>query len=114
DGLAYIRNEGQTSRTIYFVVRSQAAVTGTFELSVRTGAPGCGDGVVDDKSFSAPAEECDDMNTADGDGCSASCKLEAGAFECPHEGGPCTPIACGDGKRFTHGDFAEECDDGNT
>jgi cysteine-rich repeat protein len=32
--------------------------------------PSCGDGVVD------PWEQCDDGNTADGDGCSASCTAE--------------------------------------
>ena len=33
---------------------------------------GCGDGLLE------PAEQCDDSNTADGDGCSALCALEAG------------------------------------
>jgi cysteine-rich repeat protein len=41
-----------------------------------------------------PGEECDDGNTADCDGCSASCRLESG---------------CGDGARCG----AEQCDDGN-
>lgn len=49
----------------------------------------CGDGVVED------AEQCDDGNTANGDGCSAACTVE-------------NPV-CGDG--FVTG--AEECDDGN-
>lgn len=34
--------------------------------------PGCGDGVVD------PAEECDDGNVVDGDGCSSQCLFEDG------------------------------------
>jgi cysteine-rich repeat protein len=42
-------------------------------------------------------EECDDGNTADGDGCSASCTNEV------------TPV-CGDGILQS----GEECDDGNT
>jgi cysteine-rich repeat protein len=55
---------------------------GAFELG------GCGDG------FSDPAaEECDDGNTADGDGCSSTCLLES----------------CGDGVI----QIFEQCDDGN-
>jgi cysteine-rich repeat protein len=53
--------------------------------------PCCGDGVKEGD------EECDDGNTADGDGCSAECTIEP-------------PPCCGDGVR--EGD--EECDDGNT
>ncbi|MFH2007871.1 MAG: DUF4215 domain-containing protein [bacterium] len=51
--------------------------------------PGCGDGVPD------TGEECDDGNTADGDGCTSSCIFEPGA--------------CGNGVI----DAGEECDDGN-
>jgi len=47
----------------------------------------CGNGVVD------PGEQCDDGNTVSGDGCSASCRLEA----------------CGNGIL----DPGEQCDDGN-
>ncbi len=50
--------------------------------------PVCGDGVL------APGEACDDGNEVDGDGCSASCKVES---------------FCGDGVL----DFGETCDDGN-
>jgi len=49
----------------------------------------CGDGVVDDP------EECDDGNTADGDGCSAHCLRE--------------DMPCGNGVV----DAGEDCDDGN-
>lgn len=56
--------------------------------------PNCGDGQVD---LSA-GEECDDMNTTPGDGCSAACTIEAAP-------------TCGDGTL----DLAngEECDDDN-
>lgn len=50
---------------------------------------GCGDGIP------TPAEECDDGNTTDEDGCSAQCRVEG----------------CGDGVLQTS--FGEECDDGN-
>ena len=52
----------------------------------------CGDGEV------GGAEQCDDGNTDDGDGCSAACQNEA------------PPAGCGDGAVGG----AEECDDGNT
>ncbi|MBX3272894.1 MAG: DUF4215 domain-containing protein [Sandaracinaceae bacterium] len=48
----------------------------------------CGDGLLD------RGEECDDGNNRDGDGCSASCRVE---------------VFCGDGIL----DPGEECDDGN-
>ena len=49
----------------------------------------CGNGYVD------PGETCDDRNVFSGDGCDASCQLEA---------------FCGDGELSP----GEECDDGNT
>lgn len=48
----------------------------------------CGDGVLD------AAEECDDGNVVDGDGCDSDCTIEP---------------SCGDGQL----DPSEECDDGN-
>ena len=50
----------------------------------------CGNGVLEHD------EECDDGNTANGDGCSDTCQIEIGN-------------TCGDGKR----DNGEMCDDGN-
>lgn len=65
----------------------------------------CGDGVVD------AGEPCDDGNHATGDGCSATCHVEAG-YSCVDAAG--VPIGCvticGDG--LVAGD--EACDDGNT
>ena len=60
----------------------------------------CGDGDI------TGDEECDDGNTADGDGCSALCEVEDG-WDCSVE--PCEEI-CGDGEVVG----GEECDDGNT
>lgn len=59
----------------------------------------CGDGT------KANTEACDDGNTDPGDGCSASCTVEAG-FSCPLSF-PCRSI-CGDGLVVT----GEECDPG--
>lgn len=53
-------------------------------------APVCGNAVLD------AGEQCDDGNTAAGDGCSASCQVEV--------------AACGNGIR----ESGEACDDGNT
>jgi cysteine-rich repeat protein len=64
---------------------------------------GCGDGSV------TGSEACDDGNNDDGDGCSATCTVEAG-FTCTGESSVCTPI-CGDG--VVKGQL-EECDDANT
>lgn len=52
--------------------------------------PACGNGCQE------AGEECDDGNTANGDGCSSTCKHE--------------PTGCGNGQL----DPGEECDDGNT
>lgn len=66
--------------------------------------PFCGDGRQNQDS-----EACDDGNDADGDGCSATCDVEAN-WVCPTPGSPCVSSAsCGDGKLIG----AKECDDGN-
>jgi len=61
----------------------------------------CGDGDV------GPNEACDDSNTADGDGCDASCEVEAG-YTCDGNPSVCT-TTCGDGVAAG----TEECDDTN-
>ena len=71
----------------------------------------CGDG------WAVSDEECDDGNTTDGDGCSATCTVEDG-FDCATDSertsqlflSVCAPIVCGDG--IVNGE--EDCDDGNT
>jgi len=60
---------------------------GTLEIAVTDGV--CGNGAIEG------AEQCDDGNTVDGDGCSASCLVEGD---------------CGDGTV----NAGEACDDGNT
>ncbi|HVU01043.1 MAG TPA: DUF4215 domain-containing protein, partial [Polyangiaceae bacterium] len=63
----------------------------------------CGNAVIGD------AEECDDGNTNDGDGCSPTCTVAPG-WLCPGPGVRCVPKACGDGLVVG----IEQCDDGNT
>ncbi len=70
-----------------------AAVAACGDNLDTTSATVCGDGVVSGN------EQCDDGNTASGDGCSATCTAEA------------TPGTCGDGNVDV---ATEQCDDGNT
>lgn len=77
-----------------------AGTSGASGTMTTTSAPDeCGDGKV------TGAENCDDSNTKAGDGCSASCAVEAG-FSCTGEPSSCRPL-CGDGVV----DPGEECDD---
>jgi cysteine-rich repeat protein len=62
----------------------------------------CGNGALDE------GELCDDGNTAPGDGCGASCTLEAG-YSCSGNPSVCA-VTCGDGVKAA----SEACDDGNT
>lgn len=63
----------------------------------------CGDGVVEG------TESCDDGNNLGGDGCSASCTIQAG-YQCTGSPSVCVPLAvCGDGIVQA----GEQCDDGN-
>lgn len=77
---------------------SVGASTGTGGPTLPTAR--CGNGVVE------AGEVCDDANGVDGDGCSASCQLEANA-QCPATGGLCE--VCGNGVK----ESSEGCDDGN-
>jgi cysteine-rich repeat protein len=70
------------------VFRDMWLVADTFTVSLATAAV-CGNGTTE------PGEECDDGNTAGGDGCDVVCDVEPG---------------CGNGRI----DPTEECDDGNT
>jgi cysteine-rich repeat protein len=63
--------------------------------------PLCGDGVV------AASEACDDGDTADGDGCSATCTVSPG-YTCSGAPSVCV-TACGDGMISG----TEQCDDGD-
>ena len=65
----------------------------------------CGDGVVNN------GEQCDDGDKADGDGCSATCQLEAG-MALPHAG----PALCQETSTAATAcsTASKQCDDGNT
>jgi len=66
--------------------------------------PACGDGAIN-----VDGEECDDGNGDSGDGCTATCTLEADSA-CPTPGKPCvSTVKCGDSKVTG----SETCDDGN-
>ena len=65
----------------------------------------CGDGVIN------PGEVCDDGNTADGDGCNATCTLQDPGYACTMPGMACTRTSICGNRRVEPG---ETCDDGNT
>ncbi|MFO0723743.1 MAG: DVUA0089 family protein [Myxococcota bacterium] len=71
----------------YYLEVSSTAGSAAYHLTARVLAPGCGDG------FISGAEVCDDGNTMNGDGCSASCLLEGSSEIEPNSGiGNATPI----------------------
>src|SRR3954464_7413193 len=54
---------------------------------------GCGDSIVQ------AGEACDDGNSNDGDGCSATCAVLENGFACPVPGQACvSTVVCGDGR----------------
>lgn len=63
----------------------------------------CGDGAI------TGDEQCDDDNTAAGDGCSPTCTIEPG-YACTGEPSVCEPT-CGNGE--IEADKGEQCDDEN-
>ncbi len=105
DGGSKMTNGGSSSTTtagtgvIIAVPEGGACADGCAEDKVV-----CGDGVLQ-----AIGEECDDKNTTPGDGCSATCTVEAG-YLCPVPGATCRAAACGDGMLAG----LELCDDGNS
>jgi cysteine-rich repeat protein len=95
-GLSFVIMPGQTvyAHVIeWFDDTEQASYT----LDVVYTPVPCGDGVI------GPAEQCDDGNTADGDGCNATCRLENAVTEIePNEDGATATGASG----ITGNDFA--------
>jgi CSLREA domain-containing protein len=65
----------------------------------------CGDGDLD------LGEQCDDGNLADGDCCSAVCRLDAPGSPCAGDRDACTDDVCDGAGTCQH--VARQCDDGN-
>lgn len=53
----------------YLAVEAVGTATGAYTLTVAVGAAGCGNGFVEG------TEQCDDGNTTEGDGCTATCQI---------------------------------------
>lgn len=71
-------------------------------LIPKTGMGMCGDPVL------SPDEQCEDMNTADGDGCSATCRTEPFAINTTTTGTQETPSAAGSvGQRWVFSYLSE-------
>jgi cysteine-rich repeat protein len=67
----------------------------------------CGNGVID------PLENCEDGNHADGDCCSARCRLDVAGTACTSDGNDCTADVCNATGTCTHLPITAPCDDGN-
>src|SRR5262249_9001303 len=67
----------------------------------------CGNGVID------PLENCDDGNQADGDCCSARCRLDPAGTAGTGGGNERTDDVCNATGTCTHMPIAAPCDDGN-
>ncbi|HRI65721.1 MAG TPA: DUF4215 domain-containing protein, partial [Polyangium sp.] len=88
------------------VADTSSGLTGllnSWSLGLCVGAtPICGNGTLE------IGEPCDDMNTASGDGCSATCTIEQG-YICSGAPSSCV-LSCGDGVL----NGTDQCDDNNT
>ena len=67
----------------------------------------CGNGVID------PLEDCEDGNQADGDCCSARCRVDSAGTACTSDLNGCTDDVCNATGTCTHVANARPCDDGN-
>lgn len=91
------------------IVRPSRRQSGATVSAARVSVPNvpikasCGDRLL----IADLGEQCDDGNTADGDGCSAACKIESG-FTCAGRPSVCH-ARCSDGIVTA----AEKCDDGD-
>lgn len=115
-GKSAIASESDAQTVFTFVDAAASGPSGNEDAASDGGCRGdvcidapvaiCGDGIING------TEQCDDGNTAPGDGCSASCRLEPG-FACVTQAmvpnSVCHKTTCGDGVK----EGFEQCDDGN-
>ncbi|HEY4175179.1 MAG TPA: DUF4215 domain-containing protein [Kofleriaceae bacterium] len=84
---------------------ASAADSGAYDIGVEVLPSGCGDGTLDTSS----AEQCDDGNEVDTDGCSNRCFVQPG-YDCNHASpSVCASNGCGNGTVAG----TEQCDDHN-
>ncbi len=83
--------EATTAETVWVVVEafSSDPTPTDYDIRVEVIPQVCGDGYV------SPGEQCDDGNLGDGDGCSATCTIEAG-YTCVGTTSFCYPTGTGD------------------
>ncbi|MEM1333922.1 MAG: DUF4215 domain-containing protein, partial [Actinomycetota bacterium] len=101
DGLVTVDLRAGSRSYVLYDLAAAAGPTTTVDIAVTCEVPVCGDGIV------GAFEACDDGGTADLDGCSATCTIEAG-FDCTGAPSVCAPL-CSNGML----DPGEACDDGN-
>ena len=104
DGAGSLSFDALAGQAYHLLLEPYTPTTETtqFELMVNCLVPACGDGII------SAGEECDDGNTADGDGCDMNC-IEEMLWICSGEPSMCVQEICGDGV-ITR---SEECDDNN-
>jgi cysteine-rich repeat protein len=75
--------------------------------NITISATKCGNGAID------PLEDCEDGNHADGDCCSARCRLDAAGSACTSDSIDCTDDVCNATGTCMHEPTVGACDDGN-
>ena len=98
----FVAEPGQLAHVVYDVWNGSAATT-DYTLEITCTPIVCGDGVV------SAGEECEDGNTAPGDGCSDTCQQEPG-WDCTDAIPAVCTFLCGNGT--IDSSAGETCDDG--
>lgn len=112
DFAAAVVDVGDTMGVSVLLLDHLRIVADTDEDGIPDPCDTCGDGVLDAHSID-DAEECDDGNQIDGDGCSAACEVEP-CYVCLAEPSICLPVPDGtscEDELFCNG--AETCQSGS-